>query len=223
MDARTLRADPFTQAWCRHLGDNPVPKNQRVLFHRCWLTAEYGEGLSPVQAACWLDIKRTYMELRPTLRRLYGTTCDLPTFGPIFQNLGFKPLSSLTLELDGMAYYSAVLDFGPASVDGWLAGLVAAELGVEQGGTLDIDARELVLDGRRVGLTKLEFGVMHYLSQREGKAVARASLLEDVWGYDQGSDSNVVDTVVRSLRRKLGDRQVAIESVHGIGYRFRQG
>jgi len=223
VDAGALRSDPFTAAWCRHLRDNPIPKGQRALFYRCWMTAKHGQELSPVQAACWLDIKRAYMELRPALRRLYATTWDPPPLGPIDRQLGFRSIPGPSLELDGKAHYTEMLDFGPASVDGWLAGLVAAELGVEQGGILDIDARELVLDGRRVGLTKLEFGVMHCLSQREGKAVARASLLQDVWGYDKGSDSNVVDTVVRSLRRKLGDRQVAIESVHGIGYRFRQG
>jgi hypothetical protein len=51
-----------------------VPKGQRALFYRYWMTAEHGQDLSPVQAACWLDIKRTYTELRPALRRLYATT-----------------------------------------------------------------------------------------------------------------------------------------------------
>jgi hypothetical protein len=221
VDARALRADPLTQAWCRHLRDDPVPKGQRVLFDRIELTAEGGEELSPAQAAIWLHIKRTYMELRPALRRLYAETWDAPPLAPVVQQLGFRPLKGLTIELDGKPYYTAMLDFGPASVDGWLAGLVAAELGVEEGEMLDIDARELVLDGRRVALTKLEFGVMHHLSQRGGKAVSRASLLEEVWGFGSGNDSNVVDAVVHAVRKKLGDRHAVIESVHGVGYRFR--
>ena len=45
-----------------------------------------------------------------------------------------------------------MLDFGPSSVDGWLARLVAAELGVEEDSLLDCAARELALDGRRGGL-----------------------------------------------------------------------
>jgi len=115
-----------------------------------------------------------------------------------------------------------MIDFGPTSVDGWLAGLVAAELGVEEGGILDIDARELVLNGQRTGLTPLEFGVIHYLYQHEGKAVSRASLIENVWGYSYDGGSNVVDTVILSLRKKLGEQASVIETVRGVGYRFRR-
>jgi hypothetical protein len=56
-----------------------------------------------------------------------------------------------------------MLDFGPSSVDGWLARLVAAELGVEEDSLLDCAARELVFNGHRIGLTRLEFGVMEFL------------------------------------------------------------
>lgn len=68
-------------------------------------------------------------------------------------------------------------------------------------------------------LTRLEFGVLSYLRQRDGRVVDRASLLRDVWGYEDGG-SNVIEAVVRSLRRKLGDRAPAIETVRGVGYRF---
>jgi DNA-binding response OmpR family regulator len=109
-------------------------------------------------------------------------------------------------------------------VDGWLANLVAAELGVEERDEiLDVEARELIVDGQRVGLTPLEFAVMNYLYQREGKAVTRVSLLADVWGYNYEGGSNVVDVVVRSLRKKLGERASMIETVTGVGYRFRRG
>lgn len=218
-----LEEDPVVRGWWCHLKEDPPPKKQSVLFIRRWLSLKHGEMPSPVQAACWLDIKRTYMELRPNLRRVYLTICDLPTYAPVALKLGFRPLPKFGMELDGATYYTAMLDFGPASVDGWIAGLVAAELGVEEGAILDIDARELVMEGRRVGLTKLEFGVLHYLYQREGKAVSRASLVENVWGYDFEGDSNVVDVVVRSLRKKLGERASVIETVRGVGYRFRGG
>ena len=113
-----------------------------------------------------------------------------------------------------------MLDFGPASVDGWLTGLVAVELGVGEGDILDVAARQLVLDERRIGLTPLEFDVMHYLTEREGTAVSRTELLADVWGYDYDGGSNVVDVVVRSLRKKLGERAALIETVRGTGYRL---
>jgi DNA-binding response OmpR family regulator len=114
-----------------------------------------------------------------------------------------------------------MLDFGFSSVDGWISGLVAAELGVEEIGILDVDARGLVLDGVRVDLTKLEFDVLRYLIQNEGKAISRDKLLDDVWGQTYHGGSNVVDVVVRSLRQKIGTRSETIETVRGLGYRFR--
>ncbi len=222
MPSELMRDDPIACEWRNHLRHDPVPKNQRVLFLRRWLSAEHGEKPSPVQAACWLDIKRSYMEMRPHLRRVYLTVSDLATYAPVARKLCFQPLADAQVELDGAVYHTAMLDFGPSSVDGWLAGLVAAELGVEEDDILDIDAHELVVDGRRIGLTRLEFAVMLYLYQREDRAVTRTSLLEEVWGYDYEGDSNVVDVVIRSLRKKLGERASLIETVRGVGYRFRR-
>ena len=218
-----LRDDPIFQAFCDHLRRNPVLKNQRVLFCRRWLSLGHIEMISPATAACFLDAKRMYMTMRPNLRRVYGTICDLPTLGPLFSKLSFQFLDKHRVKLDGVNYNIIMLDMGPASVDGWLAGLVAAELGMEEGGILDIDARELVLDGQRAALTPLEFGVMNYLYQREGKAVSRMSLVDNVWGYSYDGGSNVVDTIVLSLRKKLGERAFIIETVRGVGYRFRGG
>ena len=213
----------MTRGWCNHLRRFPVPKGQRVLFMRRWLGLELGEAPSPVQAVCWLEIKRAYMALRPNLRRVYSTVSDLhlEVYGPVVSRLGFGPAEGADVKLDDLVYHAAVLDFGPGSVDGWLAGLVAAELGVEEGGILDIDARELVFDSRRVALTPMEFGVMNYLSQHEGKAVSRVSLLDNVWGYSYEGGSNVIDTVVMTLRKKLGERASVIEAVRGVGYRYR--
>ena len=70
------------------------------------------------------------------------------------------------------------------------------------------------------GLTKLEAEVLAYLRRHEGRPVERAALLRDVWGYDWTGGSNVVEVVVSSLRRKLGDRAGALETVRGVGYRI---
>ena len=108
------------------------------------------------------------------------------------------------------------------TVDGWLARLVAAELGVEEDGLLDCAARELVLKSGRVSLSKLEFGVMEYLQRRPGEAVSRADLLQSVWEQNFAGGSNVVDVVIRALRKKLADKASAIETVQGVGYRLRR-
>ena len=127
-----------------------------MLFNRRWLSADAGERLSGVQAACWLDVKRVYLELRPELRRIYTAVCDIETFAPIVTPLGFVPLPEV-VELGDLTFHSAFLDFGPSSIDGWLAKLVASELLIEQYSILDPVERQLVLDGRRVDLTRLEF------------------------------------------------------------------
>src|SRR3990172_9605898 len=126
-----LAEDPLTAAWSQHLHMNPIAEKERVLFFRRWLTRSTGELPSPAQAACWLDVKRNYMELRPNLRRLYTTVTNLSTYAPIVTPLGFVPLEKLNVELGSVTYHTAMLDFGPSSVDGWLRELIGAELGAE--------------------------------------------------------------------------------------------
>jgi DNA-binding response OmpR family regulator len=218
---RLVEEDPLLARCWEHLRRNPVPRGQRVLFSRAWLSRDYGEAPSPVQAASWLDIKRLYMDMRPALRRIYSIVQDVGTYGPMVAPLGFELLPGDPVEFDGVPYYATQNDFGPSSIDGWLSRLVAAELEIEDDSILDPIQHQLVLDGRRVDLTKLEFDVITYLQQRQGHVVERAALLRDVWGYEDGGGSNVIEANVRSLRRKLGDRASSIETVRGLGYRFR--
>ena len=217
---RLVEADPTMRRCWEHLRANPVPRGQAVLVNRMWLGLDGGEGPSAVQAASWLDVKRLYMDLRPNLRRIYTMVRDLPTFGPMVAPLGFNPLSGEPASFDGVPNYAAMLDFGPSSIDGWLANLVAAELQIDDDSILDLVQHQLVLDGRRVDLTTLEFSVMTYLNQRRGTVVQRDSLLRDVWGYDAPGGSNVLEANVKSLRRKLGTRSTSIETIRGMGYRF---
>lgn len=217
-----LLDDPVTAKWCSHLNQKPMRPGEIALFCRRWLSLREGDSPSEIQAAAWLDLKRSYMELRPGLRRVYLTAIDLGAYSQVAQRLGFEVLAGREVELDGVSYPSAVLDFGPASVDGWLADLAAAELGVQRTPTLlDVEARQLILAEGPVALTQLEFGVMRYLVKRTGKAVSRSELLLDVWSTSYQGGSNVVDAVVRTLRRKLGCQSARIETVTGVGYRLR--
>ncbi len=226
LDGRQLLSsavdDPVTTGWRNHLQRNPPPAGQQVLGFRRWLDIEHGERPSSSQAASWLDVKRTYMELRPNLRRIYTVVEDPSLYLPIVLRLGFRPVGPE----DGVAaigsrtFTSVVLDFGPDSVDGWLAGLVATELGLEPDVAVDADSREVNVGGRTVGLTPLEFGVLHCLQEHDGKTVSRATLLDAVWGYESDVGSNVVDVVVKRLRAKLGGASEVIETVRGTGYRL---
>jgi hypothetical protein len=218
---RLVQEDPVLRQCWEHLRSHPVPRGQRILFSRNMISRDFGEGWAPVQAAVWLDLKRRYMELRPDLRRLYTVTRQTATWEPMVNGpLGFVRLPGDPPELGGVPYYPLLLDFGPSSVDGWLSRLVASELQVEDDSILDLVQHQLILDGQRVDLTKLEFEVINYLYQRKGTVVTRSDLLRDVWGYDYAGGSNVIEANVRSLRRKLGDRAASIETIRGLGYRF---
>jgi len=135
--------DPLFDAWLDHLEANPVPEGQVVLFIRRWLGVDDGEHPSGVQAACWLDIKRSYMELRPRLRRVYLTVRDFAPYAAVAQELGFRPIEEAAVVLDSDTYYSAALDFGPESVDGWLSTLIAAELGIPAEGSVASTVNDL--------------------------------------------------------------------------------
>jgi hypothetical protein len=214
--------DPVVAGWRNHLRSNPPPAGQEILGFRRWLDIEHGERPSSSQAASWLDVKRTYMQLRPNLRRIYTVVQDPVVYLPVVLRLGFRPVGEEDgiADLGGNRFTSVVLDFGPNSVDGWLAGLVAAELGLEANVAVDEAGREVRMNGHTIALTPLEFGVLRCLQEHEGRAVSRATLLDAVWGYDSDVGSNVVDVVVRRLRSKLGDASAALETVRGTGYRL---
>jgi DNA-binding winged helix-turn-helix (wHTH) protein len=213
-----LEDDPITAAELAHLRANPVAPTRRVLFGPAFVTRD-GEKPSGPQAACWLDIKRMYMELRPDLHRIYTGVYDIETWAPIVAPLGFQPIG--TVDLGERTYYLSVIEFGYASVDGWLAGLVGAELGIDEDhDVLDESNRQLILDGQRTDLTRLEFAVIRCLLRHDGHTVRRATLLAEAWGYEDPAGSNVVEAVIRSLRRKLGPNAGAIETVRGLGYRI---
>ena len=221
LEPEVRSADPVAAAWCAHLRANPIPSDQRALFLRRWMGEEPGEQPSPEQAACWLDVKRAYMELRPELRRVYLTVVDLPTYAPVATRLGFAHLPDATTDLDGSAYQTAMLDFGPASVDGWITGLVGDELGVERSSLLDRASRSINVGEERVALTPLEYKLVDYLEGLDGETATRDAILDEVWGAaDAETSSNVVDAVVKSLRRKLGAEAGLIETVRGFGYRL---
>ena len=156
VDRALLVADPVTAAWAQELETHPVGRRERVLFLRRWLSRDVGEAPSPAQGACWIDIKRTYMELRPRLRRLYATVTDLAAYAPMVVPLGFTPLPAANVELGGVTYHAAGLDFGPSSVDGWLSGLIEAELrGAEDDGSLKREASAAGLTPRELEVLRL--------------------------------------------------------------------
>src|SRR5512146_2172172 len=215
-----LAADPVAATWREHLRANPVPRGQQVLFQRHLLAADGGEATTPACAALILDLKRRYLEMRPRLRRIYSQAADPAARLAQIAPLGFARLPDGAAEVGGTTYHALYNDFGPSSIDGWLTDLAAREMLIGSHALLDPDRRQLVLDGTRADLTKLEFDVLRYLHERDGRVVSRAALLRDVWGYDWSGGSNVVEVVISALRRKLGDSAASLQTVRGAGYRF---
>jgi DNA-binding response OmpR family regulator len=85
--------------------------------------------------------------------------------------------------------------------------------------TIDPERREVCRDGRLVHLTPTEFDLVHRLALRPGVVLGREQLLEEVWGYADGSaGARTVDSHVAAVRRKLGAD--VLRTVQGIGYAF---
>jgi DNA-binding response OmpR family regulator len=93
---------------------------------------------------------------------------------------------------------------------------------------LDVDAHEVTVDGHAVHMPPREFRLLRLLLGHAGRVVTRETLLTEVWGSPD-TDPNTLAVHVRRLRRRLGDpavlvgetRPPLIESIRGIGYRFR--
>lgn len=83
---------------------------------------------------------------------------------------------------------------------------------------VDVQQRELVVDGRRISLTQREFVLLVLLLQRAPEPCTRAELLERVWGTEFDTGTNVIDVCVRRLRSKLSNDK--IETVRNVGYRI---
>ena len=91
---------------------------------------------------------------------------------------------------------------------------------IEDGVSIDQDARQVVLDGKNIDLSPTEYKLLTYLVSNAGKALSRRQILNKVWNYDYYGDLRTVDTHINRLRIKLGDKGKYIQTVRGYGYRY---
>ena len=93
-----------------------------------------------------------------------------------------------------------------------------------QAGPLQIDpiGHRVQVAGEYVELTATEFRLLLTLAQRRGRVQSREELLNVVWGYEHSGYRRTVDTHVRRLREKIGEAAEMVETVRGVGYRFRR-
>lgn len=92
---------------------------------------------------------------------------------------------------------------------------------LEAGGIeLDKTAHIVKLDGEPVELSYKEFELLAYFMENSGVALSREKILNNVWNYDYFGDARTIDTHVKKLRSKLGDKGNYIKTVWGMGYKF---
>jgi two-component system, OmpR family, response regulator NblR len=89
---------------------------------------------------------------------------------------------------------------------------------------LDLDTRQAIRGQRSIELTAKEFELLRYLMAHPGAILTREQILENVWGYESGGESNVIEVYVRYLRIKLqeGGEKRLIQTVRGLGYVLRE-
>ncbi|MBE5885412.1 MAG: response regulator transcription factor [Lachnospiraceae bacterium] len=92
---------------------------------------------------------------------------------------------------------------------------------VEAGGILiDKTAHEVRSDGELIELSYKEFELLTYFVENKGIALSREKILNNVWNYDYFGDARTIDTHVKKLRSKLGDKGDMIKTIWGMGYKF---
>ncbi|MGH2330653.1 response regulator transcription factor [Thermoanaerobacter mathranii] len=89
-----------------------------------------------------------------------------------------------------------------------------------EGISINVSSREVTVDGEKIDLTPKEFDLLKLLIDNKGKVVSREKCLNEVWGYDFYGDLRTVDTHIKQLREKLGEKRKLIKTVWGIGYKL---
>lgn len=86
---------------------------------------------------------------------------------------------------------------------------------------VDIEKHKVKVYGKSVDLTRTEFSILEFMVSRPGRVLSREKLINAVFGYDSEVYDRTVDAHIKSLRKKLGTAKHYIETVRGMGYRFK--
>ncbi len=87
---------------------------------------------------------------------------------------------------------------------------------------INIGSRLVSVDGITINLTHTEFEILLYLMQNKGIVITREQLISKIWGYDFYGDEKTVNSHIRNLRAKLGNKGSCIVTVIRSGYRFEE-
>ena len=85
---------------------------------------------------------------------------------------------------------------------------------------MNLSAHVVTIDGKPVELSFKEFELLQYFITNKGVALSREKILNNVWNYDYFGDARTIDTHVKKLRSKMGDKGEYIKTIWGMGYKF---
>ncbi|MDD6492681.1 MAG: response regulator transcription factor [Firmicutes bacterium] len=92
---------------------------------------------------------------------------------------------------------------------------------LEAGGiVIDKSAHNVTIDGEPIDLSYKEFELLTYFLENKGIALSREKILNNVWNYDYFGDARTIDTHVKKLRSKMGEKGDLIKTIWGMGYKF---
>ena len=84
----------------------------------------------------------------------------------------------------------------------------------------DYTIKTVKIDGEEIELSYKEFELLTYFVENKGLALSREKILNNVWNYDYYGDARTIDTHVKKLRKKMGEKGDYIKTIWGMGYKF---
>ncbi len=97
----------------------------------------------------------------------------------------------------------------------------SAKMALPMGITLNLDLHQVTIDGKEVELTVSEFNILRFLASRPDRVFSRQQIIDEIRGDGYEVTARAVDVQIHGLRKKLGEAGSLIETVRGVGYRFR--
>lgn len=148
-----------------------------------------------------------------------------------FSNVPFIMLSARSEEYDKLTCFDIGVDdyvtkpFSPRELIARIKAVTKRNKGGQDiykfdGLEIDINAHEVLVDGKNVYLTPKEYDLLMYLIENKNIVLSRENLLTNIWGYDFYGDDRTVDTHIKTLRNNLGKYRNFIVTIRKVGYKF---
>ena len=162
------------------------------------------------------------------IKKIKPIVAKIEALGPQYENLSDEELRGKTQEFkDRLAKGETLDDILPEAYAVARVGAVLKRSNqvksskLECGGiVIDKAAHQVTIDGKEIELSFKEFELLTYFMENRGLALSREKILNNVWNYDYFGDARTIDTHVKKLRSKMGEKGEYIHTIWGMGYKF---